>query len=163
MGYKFTMYPRSIQACIKEKHFKLLLSTALTKWAWLQLNQELWPRVPGIPAAGRSYLHSHPAPPAPSSLAQSPCGGASAVEGWCHFLTPISACHAIIHGRQAYTKPELPSCYLSYSRQKGKGFQRWEEKEWNPNNGFSLKDLKFILRSSFGEKLVHLILPQHSD
>lgn len=60
MGYNFTMYPRNNQACIKEKHFKLLLSLALAKWAWLQCNLVPWPSVLYVPAAGRRSLHSHP-------------------------------------------------------------------------------------------------------
>lgn len=88
MGYKFTMYPCNNQACIKEKLFKLLLSPALAKWAWLQSSLVPWPPVPCIPAAGRSYLHSHPTPPAPSSPRHSPRGGGSTVGGWCSSCDP---------------------------------------------------------------------------
>lgn len=88
MGYEFTMYPCNNQACTKGKHFKLLLSPDLAKRAWLQHSLVPWLPVPCSPAAGRTSLHSHPTPPAPSSPGHSPRGGPSAVGGWCSPCDP---------------------------------------------------------------------------
>lgn len=167
MGYKFTMYPCNNQACIKEKHFKFLLSPALAKWAWLQRSLVPWPPVPCIPAAGSRSLHSHPTPAAPSNPGHSPRGAVFTVGGWRSSGDPNLSlpCH---HTGKVRHKPKLSSCSLSApsscGHQRAKASQRQGEKEWKQRwDGFSLVHLKFILHSSLWEELVNLMCPQHSE
>lgn len=114
MGYEFTMYPCNNQACIIRKCFKLLLSPALAKWAWLQLIRVPWPPELCILAFDGSSLHTRSTPPTPSSPWHGPPWGAFCSEGAdAAFVTPISACHTITQ-RMAITWKAWAFLMLSF-------------------------------------------------
>lgn len=82
MGYKFTMCPCNNQPNVKEKHFKPLLSTALAKWAWVQLSPVPWLLVPRNPTAMAAFC----TPTLPRQLSPSP--GTAPVECRCSSHDP---------------------------------------------------------------------------
>lgn len=80
------MYPCNNQACIKEKHFKLFLSPALAKWAWLQPAWCLGPLYyMSLLLAGDLCT---PTPPFHSSPRRQSPWGSFLREGWCSFHDP---------------------------------------------------------------------------
>lgn len=147
MGYKFTMCPCNNQPNVKEKHFKPLLSTALAKWAWVQLSPVPWPLVPCIPTAVAAFC----TPTLPRQLSPSP--GTAPVECRCSSHDPTSAWHALL--------VLFSSCGHQNERgPKEKGRKNRNKAKIDFPWSISVPILKYILLSSLWE-LVYLMSPQH--